>query len=154
MLTGRLAFAARHGVGHDREDSRARAGLVGATGGDAARQFGALLLRCLAKDPKQRLRDIGDIRIEIDAVDEVRPEVREITVAPARNSTRPGCLGLHSSRSPWVSAYGKSGARRPRSKIRWSNATFSRAYGLGEHRIQRRTFERREVPGVSLRQSW
>ena len=28
-----------------------------------------LLLRCLAKDPKQRLRDIGDARIEIDAID-------------------------------------------------------------------------------------
>ena len=32
-----------------------------------------LLLRCLAKDPKKRLRDIGDVRIEIDAVDEVLP---------------------------------------------------------------------------------
>ena len=32
-----------------------------------------LLLRCLAKDPKQRLRDIGDVRIEIDAIDEVLP---------------------------------------------------------------------------------
>jgi Tol biopolymer transport system component len=30
-----------------------------------------LLLRCFAKDPKQRLRDIGDVRIEIDAMDEV-----------------------------------------------------------------------------------
>ncbi len=29
-----------------------------------------LLLRCLAKDPKKRLRDIGDARIEIDATDE------------------------------------------------------------------------------------
>ena len=30
-----------------------------------------LLLRCLTKDPKKRLRDIGDVRIEIDAIDEV-----------------------------------------------------------------------------------
>jgi Tol biopolymer transport system component len=28
-----------------------------------------LLLRCLAKDPKQRLRDIGEARIEIDAIE-------------------------------------------------------------------------------------
>ena len=34
-----------------------------------------LLLRCLAKDPKQRLRDIGDVRIEIDAIDEVPLDV-------------------------------------------------------------------------------
>jgi serine/threonine protein kinase/Tol biopolymer transport system component len=32
-----------------------------------------LLLRCLAKDPKKRLKDIGDVRIEIDAIDEVLP---------------------------------------------------------------------------------
>ncbi len=34
-----------------------------------------LLLRCLAKDPKKRLRDIGDVRIEIDAIEEVVPGV-------------------------------------------------------------------------------
>ena len=27
-----------------------------------------LLRRCLEKDPRQRLRDIGDARLEIDAV--------------------------------------------------------------------------------------
>ena len=32
-----------------------------------------LLLRCLTKDPKQRFRDIGDVRIELDAIDEVLP---------------------------------------------------------------------------------
>jgi serine/threonine-protein kinase len=32
-----------------------------------------LLVRCLVKDPKQRLRDIGDVRIEIDTVGEVLP---------------------------------------------------------------------------------
>ena len=32
-----------------------------------------LLLRCLAKDPKKRIRDVGDSRIELDAVDEVLP---------------------------------------------------------------------------------
>ena len=32
-----------------------------------------VLLRCLTKDPKQRLRDIGDARSEIEGVDELRP---------------------------------------------------------------------------------
>ncbi len=32
-----------------------------------------VLFRCLTKDPKQRLRDIGDVRIELDAPDEVVP---------------------------------------------------------------------------------
>jgi serine/threonine protein kinase/Tol biopolymer transport system component len=38
-----------------------------------------ILLRCLAKDPKQRLRDIGDVRIEIDAIDEVLPGTADAT---------------------------------------------------------------------------
>ena len=33
-----------------------------------------LLTRCLTKDPKKRLRDMGDVRIEIDAIGEVLPE--------------------------------------------------------------------------------
>jgi serine/threonine protein kinase/Tol biopolymer transport system component len=40
-----------------------------------------LLLRCFAKDPKQRLRDIGDVRIEIDAIDEVLPGTSDATDA-------------------------------------------------------------------------
>ena len=36
-----------------------------------------LLLRCLVKDPKQRLRDIGDARIEIDAIGDVAPWASE-----------------------------------------------------------------------------
>ena len=42
-----------------------------------------LLLRCLTKDPKQRLRDIGDVRIEIDAIDEVLPGTPVVRGAPA-----------------------------------------------------------------------
>jgi Tol biopolymer transport system component len=34
-----------------------------------------LLLRCLAKDPKRRLQDIGDARIEIESIGEVIPGV-------------------------------------------------------------------------------
>ena len=55
-----------------------------------------LLLRCLAKDPKQRLRDIGDVRIEIDAIDEVLPGAPEWAVTPpAASKTRTRWL-------PWV----------------------------------------------------
>jgi Tol biopolymer transport system component len=45
-----------------------------------------ILLRCLAKDPKQRLRDIGDIKNEIDAINEVVPGTADVTV-PAAIST-------------------------------------------------------------------
>ncbi|MEO5742918.1 MAG: protein kinase, partial [Vicinamibacterales bacterium] len=37
-----------------------------------------VLFRCLTKDPKQRLRDIGDVRLEIDAVDDA-PQVKTST---------------------------------------------------------------------------
>jgi serine/threonine-protein kinase len=40
-----------------------------------------LLLRCLTKDPKQRQRDIGDVRIELSAIDETLPAVSDTTVA-------------------------------------------------------------------------
>ena len=45
-----------------------------------------LLLRCLAKDPKRRLRDIGDVRIEIDATDEV-PAERSAPAASSKTRT-------------------------------------------------------------------
>jgi Tol biopolymer transport system component len=35
-----------------------------------------LLVRCLQRDPRQRLRDIGDARIELDEIDAPRPEGR------------------------------------------------------------------------------
>jgi Tol biopolymer transport system component len=45
-----------------------------------------VLLRCLAKKPQQRLRDIGDVRIEIDALDQVLPvDVGTTTAASARS---------------------------------------------------------------------
>jgi eukaryotic-like serine/threonine-protein kinase len=43
-----------------------------------------LLIRCLAKEPKDRLRDIGDARIEIDGVGEVRPGIPETSVGSPR----------------------------------------------------------------------
>jgi len=38
-----------------------------------------LLFRCLAKDSKRRLRDVGDVRIEIDAINEVIPNAADVT---------------------------------------------------------------------------
>ena len=56
-----------------------------------------LLLRCLTKDPKQRLRDIGDARIEIDAISEAVPGAPDGT-APTSPRAR-----LRISRwLPWV----------------------------------------------------
>ena len=78
MLTGRVTFA-----GETVSDSIAKilerepdwSALPAATPAAIRR----ILLRCLAKDPKQRLRDIGDVRIEIDAIDEVLPGTPDST---------------------------------------------------------------------------
>ena len=56
-----------------------------------------LLRRCLTKDPKQRLRDIGDARIEIDAIGEALPGV---PAAPAP-STR-GAVSRVARWLPWL----------------------------------------------------
>ena len=91
-----------------------------------------LLLRCLAKDPKRRLRDIGDVRIEIDAIDEVLPGATA-TLPLARARSRTTWL-------PWVAlavlaaAVGTWEARRPAptplsatvEESPLANATFSR----------------------------
>ena len=82
MLTGRVAFP-----GDTISDSIAKilerepdwSALPAATPAPIRR----LLLRCLTKDPKQRLRDIGDVRIEIDAIDEVLPGTPDVQGAPA-----------------------------------------------------------------------
>jgi Tol biopolymer transport system component len=42
-----------------------------------------LLLRALTKDQRHRLRDIGDIRIEIDGIDDVLPGISAETKGPA-----------------------------------------------------------------------
>ncbi|MDH4351284.1 MAG: hypothetical protein OEW56_09075, partial [Gemmatimonadota bacterium] len=62
----------------------------GALPADTPRAIVKLLRRCLEKDPKQRLRDIGEARIVIDAV--VRGERDE---APAAATPRP-------ARRPWL----------------------------------------------------
>ena len=85
MLTGRVTFG-----GDTVSDSIAKilerepdwTALPAATSAPIRR----LLLRCLAKDPKQRLRDIGDARIELAAIHEVlpaTPDVQGARTAPA-----------------------------------------------------------------------
>ena len=78
MITGRVAFA-----GDTVSDSIAKilerepewSALPAATPAPLRR----LLLRTLTKDPKKRLRDIGDVKIEIDSIDEVLPETSGAT---------------------------------------------------------------------------
>ena len=86
MLAGRVTFA-----GDTMSDSIAKilerepdwTALPAATSAPIRR----LLLRCLAKDPKQRLRDIGDARIELASTHDVlpaTPDVQGARAAPAK----------------------------------------------------------------------
>jgi len=87
MLTGRLAFP-----GDTLSDTIAKilerepdwAALPAATPASVRR----LLLRCLVKDPKQRLRDIGDVRIELDAIDEGLPVADNTPMATVKRRPR------------------------------------------------------------------
>jgi Tol biopolymer transport system component len=82
MLTGRVAFS-----GDTISDSIAKilerepdwSALPAATPAPIRR----LLLRCLRKDSKQRLRDIGEVRTEIDARDEALPGTPDVQGAAA-----------------------------------------------------------------------
>ena len=81
MLTGRVTFAgdtAADIVGKILEREPDWSALPAATPAAVRR----LLRQCLAKDPKQRLRDIGNVRFEMDAIDEERPRVSERPEAP------------------------------------------------------------------------
>ncbi len=94
MLTGRIAFAGdtvSDTIGKILEREPDWSALPASTPAAIRR----LLFRCLAKDPKQRLRDIGDVRIEIDAVDETLPGSHASVARPAFARTRAGWL-------PWV----------------------------------------------------
>ena len=95
MLTGRVAFA-----GETASDTIAKilerdpdwAALPAATPARIRR----LLRQCLAKDPKQRLRDIGDVRIEMDSADDALPRVSDETMASSARA-KTGTTWL-----PWV----------------------------------------------------
>src|SRR5205085_946998 len=127
MLTGQVTFA-----GDTESDTIARilerepdwSVLPTATPASIRR----LLLRCLAKDPKQRLRDMGDARLEINAIGERLPEASEAAVmprTPARTRTR---------WLPWVAlaalaaGVGVWEARRPQPTVEdpLANARFTR----------------------------
>jgi Tol biopolymer transport system component len=95
MLTGRVAFA-----GDTISDSIAKIlerepdwSMLPAQTPAAIRQ---LLFRCLEKDPKKRVRDIGDVRIEIDAIDEPQKAI------PTATQPGPGRRGIVASWLPWV----------------------------------------------------
>jgi Tol biopolymer transport system component len=95
MLTGHVAFAGEtvsDTIGKILEREPDWSALPSTTPSVIRR----LLRRCLAKDPRQRLRDIGDVRLEIDAIDEAAPEVSDGTTSPpAPPTTRTAWL-------PWV----------------------------------------------------
>ena len=96
MLTGRVVFA-----GDTTSDSIAKilerepdwSALPDATPAPVRQ----LLRRCLAKDPKQRLRDIGDVRIELDAIDEGRQET-----PGAASTPRAPAAGVTKKWLPWI----------------------------------------------------
>jgi Tol biopolymer transport system component len=127
MLTGRVPFAGEtvsDMIGKILEREPDWSALPAATPGPIRR----LLLRCFAKDPKRRLRDIGDARIEIDAIDEVLPGRVDVTVtssAPAKILT---------TWLPWLAfaalaiGTGVWAARRPATteESPLANAAFSR----------------------------
>jgi Tol biopolymer transport system component len=52
-----------------------------------------LLVRCLAKDPKARLRDIGEARIGIDIIDDAHLEPSDVGAARGRPATTWGLWG-------------------------------------------------------------
>jgi len=111
MLTGRVAFA-----GDTVSDSIAKilerepewSALPAGTPASIRR----LLVRCLAKDPKKRLRDIADVRIEIDAIDEILPDASTTGDPLARSRS-------HVTWLPWLAfvalalAVGVWESRRP-----------------------------------------
>jgi Tol biopolymer transport system component len=95
MLTGRVAFA-----GETASDTIAKilerepdwSVLPAATPARIRR----LLRRCLEKNPKQRLRDIGDVRIEMDSTDDALPRVSDEAMASSARA-KTGTTWL-----PWV----------------------------------------------------
>ena len=97
MLTGRRAFDAG-------DISTTLAAVImkepdlAAVPPDTPPSIRRLLRRCLEKDPKRRLRDIGDARLELESASEsgVVPPVRTCRA----NGAGPGLPHSSSSRSP------------------------------------------------------
>ena len=150
MLTGRVAFA-----GETASDTIAKilerdpdwAALPAATPARIRR----LLRRCLAKDPKQRLRDIGDVRIEMDSADDALPRVSDETMASSAR-TRTGTTWL-----PWVAlaalaaGVGVWEARPVDPTGPARQRPVHALYGLGGHGRGRGDFTRRKICRVPRR---
>jgi predicted Ser/Thr protein kinase len=87
MLTGRRAF-----VGEGFSDVLAavlrREIDWGALPRDTPPRLRALLERCLESDPKRRLRDIGEARIALDAIEKGAPDVAGGAAPPTRSGGR------------------------------------------------------------------
>ena len=118
MLTGRVPFdgeTASDTIGRILEREPDWSALPAATPVAIRR----LLLRCLVKDARQRLRDIGDARIEIDAIGDVLPGASESAQTHGPATSRAAWLPwVAFATLAWVSACGRRGARRRRRKIR------------------------------------
>src|SRR5262245_38737536 len=78
MLTGKPTFAGES-VTETLASVMRDAPPFEALPGETPRQFRRLLTRCLERDPRQRLRDIGEVRIALEM-----PDVEEITIRSAR----------------------------------------------------------------------
>jgi len=127
MLSGRVAFA-----GETASDTIAKilehdpdwSAIPAATPARIRR----VLRRCLTKDPKQRLRDIGDVRLEMDSADDAWPSVSDAAIASSGRK-RTGTTWL-----PWLALAAIAATvavwevRRPRivQESPLANAHFSR----------------------------
>ena len=126
MLTGRVAFAGEtvsDTIGKILEREPDWSALPSTTPAVLRR----LLRRCLTKDSRQRLRDIGDARIEIDAIGEALPGVSDVTTSPPASAKSRHWL-------PWVALLVLAaglvawGVRRPVTTLEnpLANAQFTR----------------------------
>ena len=133
------ALRRRHGDRRDRGGRDAGAGPRRAAGGDAAARCGGCSRRCLRKDPRTRLPDIGAARLELQEVlagaagrgrgaggaTSRRPSGR--TSAAARASAGPGPPSHWLSQGSPRSCSGSASTRRPsRGPPRTSSSTLPR----------------------------
>jgi Tol biopolymer transport system component len=125
MLAGRLAF-----TGETVSDTIAkileREPVWSALPASTPEALRRLLIRCLCKDPRQRLRDIGDARIELGAVGEILPGVPLTSGGPRRRW--PAALGLTAAvMSPLVvlAAWFASGRSASSIENRFAKASYT-----------------------------
>jgi serine/threonine protein kinase len=110
-----------------------------------------LVQRCLAKDAKQRVRDIGDARIELDRI--ARAPMDEVTASPKRGrlgvlvASAIGLAALASAGALWLTSSENAPAgRSPRVALRGGPSG-----GTGNDtdvQLERRLFSGRVAPGA------